>query len=61
MRDYRARQRAKGLRLVQMWLPDTTTEEFKREAHRQSLLVAQSPGEADDIAFIESISDFFDE
>ncbi|MGA9868264.1 MAG: antitoxin MazE-like protein [Acetobacteraceae bacterium] len=36
----RAKLRAAGLRPVQLWVPDTTTAEFKREAHRQSLLIA---------------------
>jgi len=37
VRAYRQRMRAKGLRLVQMWVPDTRTPEFVAEAHRQSL------------------------
>jgi len=36
----RAKLRAAGLRPVQLWVPDTTTPEFKKEAHRQSLLIA---------------------
>ena len=51
----RAALRAQGLRPKQFWLPDVRTEEFKAEARRQSLLVANSPGEADTIAFVESI------
>ena len=37
VRAYRQRQRAKGLRLVQMWVPDTRTPEGASEADRQSL------------------------
>ena len=37
VRAYRQRQRAKGLRLVQMWVPDTRTPEGAGEADRQSL------------------------
>lgn len=58
VRNHRARMRAKGLRLVQYWLPDVTSPEFKAEAHRQSLAIAQSPSEADDQAFIDAISEF---
>jgi hypothetical protein len=58
VRAFRARQRRKGLRLVQMWLPDTRTAAFKKEAHRQSLAVAQSPGEKDAMDFIASITDW---
>jgi len=59
VRDHRARMRAKGLKLVQFWVPDVTSAEFKAEARRQSLLIANSPTEADDQAFIDSISEFF--
>ena len=56
VREYRARKRAQGYRLMQRWVPDVDSEEFKREAHRVSLAIANSPGEADDQAFIDSIS-----
>jgi Protein of unknown function (DUF3018) len=52
---YRKRMRAKGLRLVQMWLPDTRTPEFAAQAHKDSLAIANSPTEADDQAFIDSV------
>jgi hypothetical protein len=52
---YRKRMRAKGLRLVQMWLPDTRTPKFAEQAHRASLAIANSPTEADDQAFIDSV------
>ena len=55
VRAYRKRMRAKGLRLVQMWLPDTRTPEFAEQAHRASLAIANSPTEADDQAFIDSV------
>lgn len=56
-RAYRERMRAKGLRPVQLWLPDTRTPEFAAEARRQSLAVANSPTEADDQAWIDAISE----
>ena len=56
VRAYRARMRAKGLRLVQMWLPDTSTPEFAAQAHRDSLAIANSPAEKEDQAFLNSIS-----
>lgn len=40
-------------------LPDTSAV-FRAEARRQSLLVAQSPGEADDQAFVDSLWEFDD-
>jgi len=58
VRAYRKRMRAKGLRLVQMWLPDTRTPEFAAEAHRQSLLANASPYAAEDQAWVDSVSDW---
>ena len=55
-RAYRARMRAKGLKPVQFWLPDVNSPEFIAEAHRTSVLLAQSPTEEEDQAFIEAIS-----
>ena len=56
VREHRARLRARGLRPVQFWVPDVNSPEFAAEAHRQSLLIAQSENEADDQAFIDSVS-----
>lgn len=42
VRAYRERMRAKGLRLVQMWVPDTRAPEFAAEPHRQSLRGSRS-------------------
>jgi Protein of unknown function (DUF3018) len=47
--------RARGFRLVQMWLPDTRTPEFAAQAHSASLAVADSPTERDDQAFIDAV------
>ena len=55
---YRARLRKQGLRPIQIWVPDVRSPEFAREAHRQSLLIAQSEQEEDDQAFIDAISDW---
>lgn len=52
---FRKRMRAKGYRLVQMWVPDTRTPEFAAEAHRASLAIANSPAEHDDQAFVDSV------
>jgi len=61
VRAHRSRLRRKGMRLVQMWVPDVRSRAFIREAHRQSLLVAQDPHEQDDQAFVDAISDWNDE
>ena len=59
VRNHRARMKAKGMKLVQHWVPDVTSSEFKAEAHRQSKLIADSPYEADDQAFVDAISKFW--
>ena len=58
---HRARLRAQGLRPIQIWVPDTRSAAFAAEAHRQSLLVAGTPQEAEDQAFVDSISVLGDE
>lgn len=60
VRAHRARLREAGLRPVQIWIPDVRSPEFAREAHRQSLLVARSPQEAEDQAFVDGISEWPD-
>jgi hypothetical protein len=56
-RAYRERMRAKGLRPIQLWVPDTRTPEFTERAHRESRAIAESPGEADDQAFVDAASE----
>jgi hypothetical protein len=57
VRSYRARMRAKGMRLVQIWVPDTRSPEFAAEARRQSKLIAKSSRSKDDQAFIDAVAD----
>jgi hypothetical protein len=53
MRGYRVRQRAAGLRLLQVWVPDTRSPRFADECRRQSRLLRDAPAEADALEFIE--------
>ena len=53
--------REQGLRPIQIWVPDVDARSFRTAAHRQSLAVASSAGEAADQAFIDSVSDWGDE
>lgn len=48
----RAKLRAAGLRPVQLWLVDTTSPEFQREAARQSALVGKSKSSAEALEWI---------
>jgi hypothetical protein len=53
MRGYRARQKAAGMRLVQLWLPDTRSRRFAAECQRQSRLLKGDPAEERALEFIE--------
>jgi hypothetical protein len=57
VRSYRERMRARGLRPIQIWVPDTRRPAFRAEAHRQSLAVAKSTHADEDQAFIDAITD----
>ena len=57
VRDHRARLRAAGLRPLQIWVPDVRSPAFRAEAHRQSLLVAESAGAREDQEFIDAVSE----
>ena len=58
VREHRKRLRKQGLRPIQIWVPDVDSPEFIAEARRQSLVVANSPGEKENLAFIDSLSDW---
>ena len=53
---HRARMRAQGMRLLQIWVPDTRSPQFAKEARRQMRALARSPQAKEDLAFVESLS-----
>jgi hypothetical protein len=57
VRRYRERMRAKGLRQIQLWVPDTRSPAFAAECRRQSLLVADDPAEHVIMEELESLQD----
>jgi Antitoxin MazE-like len=61
VRAHREKLRRQGLRPIQIWVPDVRSPEFAAEAHRQSLLIANSPHAKEDQEFIDAISDWGDE
>ena len=61
VQEHRKRLREQGLRPIQIWVPDVRSPAFRAEAHRQSLLVAESTHASEDQAFIDAISDWNDE
>ena len=56
VRAHRARMKKQGMRLLQMWVPDTRSKRFRRQAHLDSLAIANSAHEADEQAFVDAIS-----
>ncbi|KQY09228.1 antitoxin MazE [Mycobacterium sp. Root135] len=59
--EYRRRMRERGLRPLQVWVPDVRTETFAAEAHRQASLVGAADDDSEDQDFVESISTPWDE
>ena len=55
--EHRKRLRAQGLRPIQVWVPDVRSADFAAEANRQALLVAGIDSRSDDQAFVDAISD----
>lgn len=56
MRSYRARMKERGLRSIQIWIPDTRSQEVADEMRRQSLLVSQDEEESEVLDFLENVS-----
>lgn len=57
VQKHRDSLRAAGMRLVQMWVPDTRRKDFALECRRQSLLVKDDPHEADVQSWVQSVAD----
>lgn len=58
VRSHRERLRAQGLRPIQIWVPDVTSPQFAAEAHRQSMLLADSPTADEDQAYVDELADW---
>ena len=58
VQKHRQSLRAAGLRPIQIWVPDVRSKSFAIQARRQSLAIARSAQEKDDLAFIESVADW---
>ena len=61
VRAHRERLRRQGLRPIQIWVPDVRTPGFAAEARRQSRAVAESAQAHDDQAFVDRISERWDQ
>jgi hypothetical protein len=51
---YRRAQADKGMKLLRIWVSDSTRPEFAKEAARQARLLRRRPEEAEALAFIEA-------
>lgn len=58
VRAHRERLRRRGLRPIQIWVPDVRSRKFAREARRQAVLVANAAREHEDQAFVDAISEW---
>jgi len=58
VRAHRDRLRRRGLRPIQIWVPDVRSRTFAREAHRQSLLVGTGAFEHEDQHFVDAVSEW---
>ena len=54
---HRSRLRARGLRPIQIWVPDVRSAAFRSQAHSQSLAVSHSTEAPEDQGFIDAVSD----
>lgn len=57
VRKHRELLRAAGLKPVQIWIPDTKSESFRRKCARESLSLAADPLEAETLARIAKAAD----
>jgi Protein of unknown function (DUF3018) len=57
VRKHREQLRAEGLKPVQIWVPDTRSESFRRKCEQESLSLAADPLEADTLAWIDEVAD----
>ncbi|GFZ96470.1 antitoxin MazE family protein [Nesterenkonia alkaliphila] len=51
---HRAEMRARGYRPIQIWVPDTRSEEFRAEVKRQMVLIDQADHEDDIMEWLDS-------
>jgi Protein of unknown function (DUF3018) len=54
VRLYRAKKKKAGMRLLQIWVPDTRSPKVKVELRRQARLLAKAPDHEEVMRFLES-------
>ena len=58
---YRAAQKARGMKLLRVWVPDPLAPGFREEALRQAALLRGAPEEHEALDFIEAVADTGDD
>jgi Antitoxin MazE-like len=59
-RRYRATRRARGMKLLRVWVPDPHAPGFREEAQRQASLLRGAPEEREALEFIAAAADLGD-
>ena len=59
-RRYRSRLKARGLRQIQLWVPDTTRPEFPALIERQLRCVKAGEEDREALDFIDAVADWSD-
>jgi len=54
---YRATRRARGMKLLRIWVPDPRAPGFPEEVERQASLLRGAPEEREALDFIEATAD----
>jgi hypothetical protein len=57
VRKHREALRAAGYKPVQIWIPDTRLESFRKRCERECLSLAGDPHEAETLAWIDEVAD----
>ena len=57
VQKHRAKLKARGMRPVQLWVPDTRSADFAAECRRQSALLDADKQEREILDWIEQVAD----
>ena len=57
VRKHREQLRAEGLKPLQIWVPDTRSESFRRKCERESLSLTADPLETETLDWIAEVAD----
>jgi len=57
-RRYRASLKARGLRQIQLWVPDTTAPDFPAMIERQLRQVEETPEDRETLDLIDKVADW---